>query len=185
MKFGLALLVKLTFVLCGSEFTLNFCALIAYLLWHSIWFCLSFFLARPFLQVFSHIFHLQLKEDVNEVIFALKQETSIADDHFLEACNALTGLLKLEKTALNQRILDAAGKIEQLKWFILSRYFFRVLSGHYSDIETVAQSIDVSKNKEESIKIEYILGSMLLPIYITKSELPNFLVLSSGVGSCG
>lgn len=66
-------------------------------------------------KVFSHIFHLQLKEDVNEIIFALKQETSIANDHFPEACNALTGLLKLEKPALNERILDAASKIKPLK----------------------------------------------------------------------
>lgn len=65
--------------------------------------------------MFSHIFHLQLKEDVNEIIFALKQETSIANDHFPEACNALTGLLKLEKPALNERILDAASKIKLLK----------------------------------------------------------------------
>lgn len=65
--------------------------------------------------MFSHIFHLQLKEDVNEVIFALKSETCIEDDHFSEACNALAGLLKLENAAFSQRILDAASKITRVR----------------------------------------------------------------------
>ncbi|KAJ8530758.1 hypothetical protein K7X08_023639 [Anisodus acutangulus] len=38
-------------------------------------------------SVFPHLFHLQLDEDVNEVIFALKTETCTVEDKFYELLN--------------------------------------------------------------------------------------------------
>ncbi|KAG5588479.1 hypothetical protein H5410_048913 [Solanum commersonii] len=66
-------------------------------------------------SVFPHLFHLQLDEDVNDVIFALKTETCITEDKFHEASQQLTRLLNLENSPWGQNITEATSKIKRLR----------------------------------------------------------------------
>lgn len=68
-----------------------------------------------FLQVFSHLFCLQLEEDVNEVILALPSASCIKEDGFPEATIQLEKLLKLEHPEISQNIINATKKIRHLK----------------------------------------------------------------------
>lgn len=68
-----------------------------------------------FLQVFPHLFHLQLDEDVNEVIFALNTETCTMEDKFHEASQRLTRLLDLENSSWGQNITEATSQIKRLR----------------------------------------------------------------------
>ncbi|XP_041006981.1 eEF1A lysine and N-terminal methyltransferase isoform X2 [Juglans microcarpa x Juglans regia] len=65
--------------------------------------------------VFSHLFSLQLEEDVNEVLFALPSEFCIKEDSFPEAALKLEKLLKFKHPEMNQSILEAAKKVRCLK----------------------------------------------------------------------
>lgn len=67
-----------------------------------------------YFQVFGKLFSLQLEEDVNEVIFALKKEDCIKEDGFPEASQQLGKLLKLKHPQLLQNITDVAKKIKHL-----------------------------------------------------------------------
>ncbi|KAM5569586.1 hypothetical protein ABKV19_016876 [Rosa sericea] len=66
-------------------------------------------------MVFSHLFCLQLEEDVNEVIFALPSASCIKEDGFAKATLQLEKLLKLEHPEISQSIIDATKKIRHLK----------------------------------------------------------------------
>ncbi|KAK4387993.1 eEF1A lysine and N-terminal methyltransferase [Sesamum angolense] len=66
-------------------------------------------------KVFSNLFSLQLEEDVNEVIFALKTDSPIKEEQLSEACDALTRSLELEKQEWGQRIIDASKFIKPLR----------------------------------------------------------------------
>ncbi|XP_059306195.1 uncharacterized protein LOC132057556 isoform X1 [Lycium ferocissimum] len=66
-------------------------------------------------SVFPHLFHLQLDEDVNEVIFALKTETCTVEDKFHEASQQLARLLNLENSSWGQNISEATNKIKRLR----------------------------------------------------------------------
>ncbi|KAF7837007.1 methyltransferase-like protein 13 [Senna tora] len=66
-------------------------------------------------EVFSHLFCLQLDEDVNEVHFALNMETCIEDGCFSEAALKLEKLFKFENPEMSQNIMDATRKIRRLK----------------------------------------------------------------------
>lgn len=65
--------------------------------------------------VFSHLFCLQLEEDVNEVLFALRSESCIKEDCFPEAAHKLEKLLKLKHPEMSQSIADATKKVRCLK----------------------------------------------------------------------
>ncbi|KAL6191271.1 hypothetical protein ACLB2K_037662 [Fragaria x ananassa] len=65
--------------------------------------------------VFSHLFCLQLEEDVNEVIFALPSASCIKEDGFAKATLQLEKLLKLEHPEISQSIINASKKIRHLK----------------------------------------------------------------------
>lgn len=65
-------------------------------------------------MVFGKLFSLQLEEDVNEVIFALKTEDCIMEDSFHEASQQLGKLLTLKHPELIQNITDVAKKIKHL-----------------------------------------------------------------------
>lgn len=65
--------------------------------------------------MFGKLFSLQLEEDVNEVIFALKAEDCIKEDSFHEASQQLSKLLTLKHPELSQNITDVAKKIKHLK----------------------------------------------------------------------
>ncbi|KAB1213624.1 Methyltransferase-like protein 13 [Morella rubra] len=65
--------------------------------------------------VFTHLFCLQLEEDVNEVLFALRLESCLEEDYFPEATLKLEKLLKFKDPVMSQSILDAAKKIRCLK----------------------------------------------------------------------
>ncbi|KAK9289137.1 hypothetical protein L1049_017610 [Liquidambar formosana] len=65
--------------------------------------------------VYSHLFCLQLEEDVNEVLFALHMEDCIKEDRYSEASVQLQKLLKLKHPEMSQKILDATKKIRCLK----------------------------------------------------------------------
>ncbi|KAJ1407277.1 S-adenosyl-L-methionine-dependent methyltransferase [Sesbania bispinosa] len=65
-------------------------------------------------KVFSHLFCLQLDEDVNEVHFALKSESCIEDNCFSEASLKLDKLLKFKHPEIGQNILNATKKIRRL-----------------------------------------------------------------------
>lgn len=82
---------------------------------HGSWLLNSFLYI---LQVFSNLFHLQLKEDLNEVIFALKNDAPIGDDQLSEARNILASSLDLEKQQWSQRIIDASKLIMRLRWHL-------------------------------------------------------------------
>ncbi|XP_028759564.1 eEF1A lysine and N-terminal methyltransferase [Neltuma alba] len=66
-------------------------------------------------EVFSHLFCLQLDEDVNEVHFALNTESCIEDNHFSDAALKLEQLLKFENPKMCKNVIDATGKIRRLK----------------------------------------------------------------------
>lgn len=66
-------------------------------------------------KVFSHLFCLQLDEDVNEVHFALKSETCIDDNCFSEASIKLDKLLEFKHPEIGQNIINASKKIRRLK----------------------------------------------------------------------
>ncbi|KAJ8755387.1 hypothetical protein K2173_019185 [Erythroxylum novogranatense] len=62
--------------------------------------------------VFSHLFSLQLEEDVNMILFGLCSEPCIRDGCFLEATDRLGKLLKLKHPERSQNIVDTAKKIK-------------------------------------------------------------------------
>ncbi|CAI9776988.1 unnamed protein product [Fraxinus pennsylvanica] len=64
--------------------------------------------------VFSNIFSLQLEEDLNEVIFALK-DSPIEENQFSEACDVLARLLELEKPEWSRSIIDGTKLIKRLR----------------------------------------------------------------------
>ncbi|CAA3007391.1 methyltransferase 13 [Olea europaea subsp. europaea] len=64
--------------------------------------------------VFSNIFSLQLEEDLNEVIFALK-DSPVEENQFSEACDALARLLELENPEWSQSIIDGTKLIKRLR----------------------------------------------------------------------
>ncbi|KAG5015370.1 hypothetical protein JHK85_021506 [Glycine max] len=66
-------------------------------------------------KVFSHLFCLQLDEDVNEVHFALKSESCIEDSCFSEASLKLDKLLEFKHPEIGQNIINATKKIRRLK----------------------------------------------------------------------
>ncbi|XP_052732304.1 uncharacterized protein LOC108342913 isoform X2 [Vigna angularis] len=66
-------------------------------------------------KVFSHLFCLQLDEDVNEVHFALKSESCIEDNCFSEASIKLHKLLEFKHPEIGQNIINATKKIRRLK----------------------------------------------------------------------
>ncbi|KAI9075741.1 hypothetical protein K1719_042227 [Acacia pycnantha] len=66
-------------------------------------------------EVFSHLFCLQLDEDVNEVHFALNTEFCIEDSHFSDAAIKLEQLLMFENPEMHKNVIDATGKIRRLK----------------------------------------------------------------------
>ena len=68
-----------------------------------------------YLQVFSHLFWLELVEDVNEVIFGHCSASCIKEDCFSEAALQLEKLLKLEHQEISQSILNTAKKLRHLK----------------------------------------------------------------------
>ncbi|CAN4090877.1 unnamed protein product [Withania somnifera] len=66
-------------------------------------------------SVFPHLFHLQLDEDVNEVIFALKMEKYAMEVKFPEDSQRLSRLLNLENSSWSQNITEATSKIKRLR----------------------------------------------------------------------
>ncbi|KAK7359281.1 hypothetical protein VNO77_01234 [Canavalia gladiata] len=66
-------------------------------------------------KVFSHLFCLQLDEDVNEVHFALKSDSCIEDSCFSEASLKLDKLFKFKHPEIGQNIINATKKIRRLK----------------------------------------------------------------------
>lgn len=66
-------------------------------------------------QVFSHLFSLQLEEDVNEVLFAVPSELCVKEEFFDEAALKLEKLLNLKHPEMKQSIIDATKKIRCLK----------------------------------------------------------------------
>ncbi|KAH1250753.1 Methyltransferase-like protein 13 [Glycine max] len=71
--------------------------------------------SEEFKLVFSHLFCLQLDEDVNEVHFALKSESCIEDSCFSEASLKLHKLLEFKHPEIGQNIINATKKIRHLK----------------------------------------------------------------------
>ncbi|KAL6580731.1 hypothetical protein OROMI_006654 [Orobanche minor] len=67
-------------------------------------------------KVFSNLFSLQLEEDVNEVIFALKSDSPIKEDQLCEARTALAALLELEKQEWSQNVIDASILIKRARF---------------------------------------------------------------------
>lgn len=65
--------------------------------------------------VFSHLFSLQLEEDVNEVIFGLCSASCIEEVSFPEAALQLEKLLKLEHPEISQSIINTTKKLRHLK----------------------------------------------------------------------
>ncbi|XAR62550.1 Endothelin-converting enzyme 1 [Bertholletia excelsa] len=66
-------------------------------------------------KVFDNIFHLQLEEDVNEVLYALNMTLPDEENCLQEASSRLEKLLKLEHTERSQNIIDATKKIKFVK----------------------------------------------------------------------
>ncbi|KAK7400091.1 hypothetical protein VNO78_11291 [Psophocarpus tetragonolobus] len=66
-------------------------------------------------KVFSHLFCLQLDEDVNEVHFALKSESCIEDSYFSEASLKLDKLFEFKHPEIGQSVINATKKIRRLK----------------------------------------------------------------------
>ena len=67
------------------------------------------------IQVFDHLFCVQLEEDVNEVIFALASDSSVEEDRFTEAAGQLEKLFKLKHPEISQSVMDTTKKIRRLK----------------------------------------------------------------------
>ncbi|CAN1334350.1 eEF1A lysine and N-terminal methyltransferase [Linum perenne] len=65
--------------------------------------------------VFSHLYSLQLEEDVNMILFGLSCEESIAEESFPESAQRLEKLLKLRHPEISQSIVDGTKKIKCLK----------------------------------------------------------------------
>ncbi|CAJ1939114.1 unnamed protein product [Sphenostylis stenocarpa] len=66
-------------------------------------------------KVFSHVYCLQLDDDVNDVHFALKSESCIEDNSFHEASVRLEKLLEFKHAEIGQNIMNATSKIRRLK----------------------------------------------------------------------
>ncbi|GAB2295689.1 hypothetical protein Dimus_029843 [Dionaea muscipula] len=71
-------------------------------------------------MVFSQLYSLQLEEDVNEVVFALKsspcnKDKEEEDDDLSEGAFQLEKMLKLDQPDITRGILDTAKKIRRLK----------------------------------------------------------------------
>ncbi|XP_028064961.1 eEF1A lysine and N-terminal methyltransferase isoform X1 [Camellia sinensis] len=66
-------------------------------------------------MVFNNLFHLQLEEDVNEVLFALNTKACITEDCFQEASCRLEKLLKSKHPETTQSIINVSKKIKCLK----------------------------------------------------------------------
>ncbi|KAL3634275.1 hypothetical protein CASFOL_021329 [Castilleja foliolosa] len=62
-----------------------------------------------------NLFSLQLEEDVNEVIFPLKNDSPITEDELSEACVKLERSLELQQQEC-KRIVNASKLIKQLRW---------------------------------------------------------------------
>ncbi|EEF44186.1 S-adenosylmethionine-dependent methyltransferase, putative [Ricinus communis] len=65
--------------------------------------------------VFSHLFSLQLEEDVNMVLFGLCSESCMKEDSFPEAALQLEKLLKFKHPEIGQKVIDTTKKIKCLK----------------------------------------------------------------------
>ncbi|XP_038720807.1 eEF1A lysine and N-terminal methyltransferase isoform X2 [Tripterygium wilfordii] len=65
--------------------------------------------------VFSHLFCLQLEEDVNLVLFGVCSELSIKEGWFPEAAGRLEKLLNFKHPEVRKSIMDASKKIRCLK----------------------------------------------------------------------
>lgn len=65
--------------------------------------------------VFSHLYSLQLEEDVNEVLFAVHSNMTVTEQNISEAATQLQKLLKLENPERRQSIANMATKIRCLK----------------------------------------------------------------------
>ncbi|KAK3416988.1 hypothetical protein EUGRSUZ_H02738 [Eucalyptus grandis] len=65
--------------------------------------------------VFSHLYSLQLEEDVNEILFALKTDNGITENQFTEAADQLQKLLLCRHPKMTQTIVDTSKKIKRLK----------------------------------------------------------------------
>lgn len=79
--------------------------------------CFTFNIFFPFSsQVFSHLYSLQLEEDVNEVLFAVHSNMTVTEQNISEAATQLQKLLKLENPERRQSIANMATKIRCLKW---------------------------------------------------------------------
>ncbi|XP_058180960.1 uncharacterized protein LOC131299431 isoform X2 [Rhododendron vialii] len=63
---------------------------------------------------FTNLFHLQLEEDVNEVLFVVNTNVPIKNDGFHEASSQLEKLLKLEHPERIQSIIEATKKVKSL-----------------------------------------------------------------------
>lgn len=68
------------------------------------------------IQVFSHLFCIQLEGEVNLVLFGLCSESHIEEDCIPDAALKLDKLLKSEHPEISQSITDAAKKLKRLKW---------------------------------------------------------------------
>ncbi|VFQ79255.1 unnamed protein product [Cuscuta campestris] len=66
-------------------------------------------------SIFKAIFHLELEEDVNEVVFALKTESSISEEGFPGACDQLLKLMGMEESEFGRPIIDASKKIKRIQ----------------------------------------------------------------------
>ena len=76
--------------------------------------CLTLVLPCSLPQVFGHLFCLQLEEDVNEVLFAMKSDTCF-EENILQAVAELEKILQFEHPERIQSILKTAEKIKRLK----------------------------------------------------------------------
>lgn len=75
------------------------------------------------LQVFNHLFSLQLEEDINMVLFGLCSEVCLKEDCFPEAACQLDKLLKFKHQEIGQSIIHSTKKIRRLKWDMTKMYF--------------------------------------------------------------
>ncbi|RAL48243.1 hypothetical protein DM860_005667 [Cuscuta australis] len=66
-------------------------------------------------SIFKAIFHLELEEDVNEVVFALKSESSISEEGFPGACDQLLKLMGMEESEFGRPIIDVSKKIKRMQ----------------------------------------------------------------------
>ncbi|XP_043722244.1 eEF1A lysine and N-terminal methyltransferase isoform X2 [Telopea speciosissima] len=65
--------------------------------------------------VFTHLFSLQLEEDVNEVLFALTTETCVKEEFYPEAASQLQKLLNFTHPERGQSIIDTTKNIKCMK----------------------------------------------------------------------